>query len=191
MVLPRAVLFPHALMPLFIFEPRYRAMLAHSLERDRIFCIAMMKPGLSEAHSEDDFLHVAGVGLVRACVGHDNGTSHLVLQGLSRVRLGALVQERPFRIAEIHELSAAPGDLNQIDRLCVELREICAKLPVGDDTLRVNLNGQLAQVDDPGMLCDIVAHTFLQDSEHQQRVLEELEIGARLHTIVRYLKQLT
>ena len=46
MVLPNATLFPHALLPLIIFESRYQEMLSWSLEHHRMFCIALMKPGV-------------------------------------------------------------------------------------------------------------------------------------------------
>jgi len=45
MPLPGAVLFPHALLPLYIFEPRYREMLAHALAHERMFCVALLRPG--------------------------------------------------------------------------------------------------------------------------------------------------
>ena len=43
MILGEASLFPQAMMPLFIFEPRYRDMLAESLETHRMFCLAMQR----------------------------------------------------------------------------------------------------------------------------------------------------
>ena len=76
MVLPM-VLFPHSLVPLYIFEPRYRAMLAWALERDRIFCIALQKPGEAESKSGVHFHHTAGLGLIRACVGRDRKSTRL------------------------------------------------------------------------------------------------------------------
>ena len=42
MPLPGAVLFPHALLPLYIFEPRYRKMLEHALQQHRIFCVTLV-----------------------------------------------------------------------------------------------------------------------------------------------------
>ena len=74
MVLPGTQLFPNALLPLFIFEPRYRAMLAHALAGPRMFCVASVKPGVLEAADDDDLHSVSGVGLVRACVGKEDGT---------------------------------------------------------------------------------------------------------------------
>ena len=99
MALSNAVLFPHSLLPLHIFEPRYRDLLAHSLDGDRMFSVALMKRGIDEAAGIDDLCPVAGVGLIRACVGNENGTSNLVLQGLARVRLVDWTQEKSFRVA--------------------------------------------------------------------------------------------
>src|SRR6267154_1999339 len=45
MTLPEATLFPQALLPLYIFEPRYRQMLADALHSNRMFSVAMRKPG--------------------------------------------------------------------------------------------------------------------------------------------------
>ena len=82
MPLPGAVLFPHALLPLYIFEPRYRQMLEHALAHERIFAShwSDRPPGLASA---DDFFDVATIGLIRACVGRSDGTSNLVLQGFN------------------------------------------------------------------------------------------------------------
>lgn len=86
MVLP-CTLFPHCLMPLFIFEPRYREMLKLVLETERFFCIGNSDP---DADPDDDERSVAAIstaGMIRACVTHDDGTSHLLLLGTQRIRL--------------------------------------------------------------------------------------------------------
>src|SRR5437762_7129677 len=101
MPLPGEVLFTHALLPLYIFEPRYRKMLEHALQRDRMFSVTLLKPSCPEWHAPEDFFHFATVGLIRACVGRDDGTSNLVLQGLHRVRFSSFQQETPFPIARI------------------------------------------------------------------------------------------
>ena len=91
MTLPEATLFPQALLPLYIFEPRYRQMLADALHSNRMFSVAMQRPGSTrEAPSP-----VAGLGLIRVSVGHRDGTSHLILQGIARVEL-----EQAVRLSE-------------------------------------------------------------------------------------------
>jgi Lon protease-like protein len=101
MPLPGAVLFPHALLPLYIFEDRYRDMLEHALQHDRMFSVTLIKPSCPEWHAPEDFFHFATVGLIRACVGRGDGASNLVLQGLHRVRFSDFRQETPFPIAKI------------------------------------------------------------------------------------------
>src|ERR1041384_1789139 len=93
MTLPNVTLFPQALLPLYIFEPRYRQMLADALAGDRMFIVAMQKPGrVRETPSA-----IAGLGLIRVCVGNPDGTSHLILQGISRVELQRAVSYKPYR----------------------------------------------------------------------------------------------
>lgn len=187
MVLPGASLFPHALLPLYIFEPRYREMLAWSLERDRLFCIAPLKDGITEALTDDDFHHTVGLGLVRACVQREDGTSHLMLQGVARVRLTGFAQETPFRLAELRELRSTPAEPLHNELLVSKLREVLAKLRDSGVRVPEALEGQLAQIEDAGVLGDIVAHSFLRKAQHRQDVFEELRAGERLRLLIRHL----
>src|ERR1043166_9773261 len=75
MTLPSATLFPQALLPLYIFEPRYRQMVADSLKTERMFSVAMQKPG----RTRESPCQVAGLGVIRVSVDHQDGTSHLIL----------------------------------------------------------------------------------------------------------------
>src|SRR5512138_262509 len=97
MTLPNATLFPQALLPLHIFEPRYRRMLADCLRSHRMFALAMQRPG----RTRESPCTVAGLGLIRVSVEHSDRTSHLILQGLARVELGPARQYRPYRIHPI------------------------------------------------------------------------------------------
>src|ERR1043166_7996277 len=92
--LPEATLFPQALLPLYIFEPRYRQMLADALHSNRMFSVAMQKPG----STRDTPSPVAGLGLIRVSVGHRDGTPHLILQGIARVKLEQAIRYKPYRI---------------------------------------------------------------------------------------------
>ena len=86
MPLPGVLLFPNALLPLHIFEPRFRQMLARALNDDRMLCIALVKPWRQQWQTSADFFPVSTVGLIRACVGRSDGTSDLILQGIRRVK---------------------------------------------------------------------------------------------------------
>ncbi len=187
MVLPNALLFPNSLLPLCIFEPRYRAMLEWALEKQRMFCIALMKRDRADWRTPDDFHHVVGVGLVRACVGREDGTSNLVLQGLARVELTGFSEEHPFVLADIRELRSKPAEDFEAEALTAKLLGLCAQLRASGVGVPEALDEQLAQIEDAEVLGDVVAHTFLRDPFRRQDVFEEMRVGERLRLLVRHL----
>ena len=90
MPLPGAVLFPHALLPLYIFEPRYREMLEHALKHDRMFSVALIKPSCPEWQAAEDFFHLATVGLIRL----ESGTARFTSRALHQFRTGNAIPGR-------------------------------------------------------------------------------------------------
>jgi Lon protease-like protein len=193
MVLP-AVLFPGALMPLYIFEPRYRAMLQWSLENDRVFCIALQKPDAADTRSPDDFFHIAGLGLIRASVEREDGTSHLMLQGLCRARFAGFPQSSPFFIARIQSLptlgTGEPGspDFQAAALLADEVRGLCHRLRERSANVDPGVDAWLGSLDDPDVLADSSAHAFLQEPMQRQRILEEPDLPSRLRLLAGYLR---
>lgn len=187
MVLPGALLFPHALLPLYIFEPRYRAMLDHCLSGNRMFCVALIKPGVADARSTDDFFHVSGCGLVRACVGNPDGTSNLILQGLARVRFTEFVQQRPYLVAKIEEIPSVDGDTVEAEALGEKVLELCRQLKERGSEPSAQLENFLSHLSNPDMLTDLVAHTFVSNPFRRQALIEESSIPARMRLLIRYL----
>ena len=189
MPLPGAVLFPHALLPLYIFEPRYRKMLEHALQRDRMFSVTLIKPSCPEWHAPEDFFHFATVGLIRACVGRDDGTSNLVLQGLHRVRFSSFQQETPFPIARIDIIESRNDTATvETEALGEKVLELYRKLKRAERRLPPKVDRYLAQLGDLEMLADLVASTFVDDPLRRQRMLEESSLNQRLRLLITYLQ---
>jgi Lon protease-like protein len=192
MPLPGASLFPHALLPLYIFEQRYRAMLAHALDDGRMFCVALLKPQRSDWKSPHDFYNVATVGLIRACVGREDGTSNLILQGLQRVRLTAFVQETPFPIARIEAIeSVDPESEVESYGLGEKVLEIYSKLKRNGREFPEKVDRYLSDLGDPGMLADLMAATFVNDPFRRQQLLEERSVTERLRMVLQFLREET
>ena len=187
MVLPGAMLFPQALLPLYIFEERYREMLAECLAGSRMFCVAMVKPGVEEVNGTKDFFQVAGCGLIRACVGRDDGTSNLILQGLGRVRFTGWSQEQPFRIAEISPLESEDSRSVEAEALGAKVIELCQRFKETGAEIPDQMDTFLAHLSDPDMLADLVAHKFIGNPFQRQKLLEEANVPARLRMLIRYL----
>ena len=188
MVLPNAVLFPHSLLPLHIFENRYRQMLSHCLTGERMFSVASSKAGIREPRGVEDLRSVAGIGLIRACVGNENGTSNLVLQGLARVRILEWTQEEPFRIAEIELIESRIGNAIEADALSEKVKELCVRIQQLGLPLPANLLEQMNQIDNPEVLADVVGAAFVSELAPRQQLLESQDVSERLRLLIQILR---
>ena len=153
-----------------------------------MFSVGMMRNGIIEPNSLQDIWAVAGVGLIRACVGNDDGTSNLVLQGLARVRLLDLIQEQPFRIVKIELLHPNRGNLIEAEALCVKVKELCGQIQKLGVRLPANLMDQMQQIDDPEVLADVVAAAFIAEPNSRQQLLEAGGVPDRLRLLIQLLR---
>jgi Lon protease-like protein len=191
MPLPGGLLFPHALLPLHIFEPRYQQMLEHALGEHRMFCVALVRPQRTQWKSIADFFHIAGVGLIRACVGRGDGTSNLILQGLRRVRFHEFAQSAPFPIAHIEPLESITTPSVETDALGAKVIELYQKLKENGRRLPEKVDRYLSHLGDAEVLADLMAATFINDPLRRQQVLEELAVNQRLRLVIQYLREET
>jgi Lon protease-like protein len=188
MPLPSAVLFPHALLPLYIFELRYRKMLEHTLQQHRMFCVTLIKPSCPDWHAPEDFFHLATAGLIRACVERGDGTSNLILQGLQRVRFAGFEQEEPFPIASIDAVESRDPTTVETEALGAKVLELYGSLKHERRQLPAKLDRYLSELRDLEMLADLMASTFVNDPLRRQRLLEERSVNQRLRFLIRYLR---
>src|SRR3989338_8738485 len=108
--LPDVTFFPHTLLPLHVFEARYRAMVVDALARDRRLAVVRLRPGFEAAYAGKPAVRdVAGAGEIVSWERLANGRYNILLKGEWRVRLG---RERPsdtlYRLVEAHRLEDAP-----------------------------------------------------------------------------------
>jgi Lon protease-like protein len=191
MPLPGALLFPNALLPLHIFEPRYQQMLKLALREHRMFSVALLKPQRTQWKSTDDFFHVAGIGLIRACVGRSDGTSNLILQGLRRAQFTGFEQNDPFPIARLEPLESETTTTVETEALGAKVIELYSKLKTEGRQLPEKVDKYLASLTDMEMLADLMAATFINDPLRRQQLLEELSLNRRLRLVIQYLREET
>ena len=201
MTLPNATLFPQAFLPLYIFEPRYRLMLAEALHSNRMFAVAMQRPG----STRETPVPVAGLGLIRVAMGHRDGTSHLILQGLARVELEQAVRYKPYRIQRIRPLQTPPCDNVTVDALIAKVRELLVERIELGLTSPLSM-GSLVKADSnppassPKEIVhcldsftnldhavDLVSRAVLPSAVERQAILETVDVEARLRRLIYFL----
>ncbi len=182
MVLPRCNLFPGSRLPLYIFEPRYREMLDDALHGGRMFCIGTVGGDAGPEPGGPGVYPHSTAGVIRACVGNDDGTSRLILEGLLRVRFTGWRDGGPYRVAEIEAVPTAVDDKTEVARLCEQLKALAAErlaaedivVPGGDiGDLWRNLGSEEA-------IADFVAHHLISEVDKRQRLLGMESLEGRL-----------
>lgn len=189
MPLPGVLLFPNALLPLHIFELRFREMLARALDDNRMLCVALVRPERQQWRTSADFFPVSTVGLIRACVGRSDGTSDLILQGIRRVKFSEFEQEVPFPIARIKPLKTRTKATVETDALSAKVLEFYTRLKSSERALPEKIDRYLSEMSDPEMLTDLIASTFISGATRRQQLLEELDLNQRLRLLIQYLRE--
>lgn len=109
--LPNVVLFPNVFLPLHIFEPRYRAMLADALAGDRIIGMSLLQPGFeADYHGRPPVYTIGCAGVITHAEQLPDGRSNVVLRGLEKFRIVAEDHSREYRVATVDALPETTSD---------------------------------------------------------------------------------
>jgi Lon protease-like protein len=106
--LPGVVLLPGTLLPLHIFEPRYRAMVSDALEGDRMIGMALLKPGWERAVEPTPIYTIGGAGEIVESEDLEDGRYNILLEGRFRYRVLDETRPSPYRLAHVEEIPATP-----------------------------------------------------------------------------------
>lgn len=190
MTLPNVAFFPQALMPLHIFEPRYRQMLKEVLATNRLFAVTGLDQARLDEPGEIEPPHrVASVGIVRACQKNANGTSNLLLQGICRVEVLEIVTDKPYRRIRVRALPSEPvADPAENVRLRVELARLIALKQKFGAPVPPEMAEFLRTVEDPEVFIDLAAFSLCENSALKQKLLETLDVRRRLELFARQLR---
>jgi Lon protease-like protein len=118
------VLFPGMLMPLHIFEPRYKALLERALNEEGMITMALIRPDQKrESHEHESVFNVAAEGEVIHYQKLEDGTFNIVLEGRHRVLLGDEKYEDLVRVfeGEVLEDEIPQEEERKVQELCDQI----------------------------------------------------------------------
>ena len=191
--LPDVVFFPKTLLPLHVYEPRYRALASEALEQDRIICTALLKPGW-----ESDYYgspEVYPVGCVGKIVQHQklpDGRYNITLDGIAKVRIESSVRLTPYRLVRVSPMEDdstwalgenAAEEAAELVRLFQQVHE--GQAP---SILLAEMFGQNMT---PESILNTVALHLNAEPEVKEQLLEMDSLDLRYQTLVQILRNAT
>jgi len=189
--LPNVVLFPGALLPLHIFEPRYRELVREVLGRRKLMGVVRLKPGFEQDYEgRPAVFDVCGVGSVIDSVEHADGRFDITLRGLARARiLEELPSARAFREMRLEELVDGFSDAGVTSAWQRKLTSLWATLgPHLPESVR-DLRALTRGAEGAGAYADRIAAALLGDPDGSQRLLAELDPSERLRLLTEKMQQ--
>ena len=179
--LPGVVLLPGTLLPLHIFEPRYRAMVADALAGTRTIGMAMLKAGWEMAEENPAIHAIGGAGEIVESEELEDGRYNILLQGQFRYRIvREEAVETPYRTARVEEIASIPFGSAQeearVSRMALGIFEKIGTMldlpPIPDGTLS------------PERLASEMALRLRYTPEELQALLETDSLSSRFDTLI-------
>jgi Lon protease-like protein len=179
--LPGVVLLPGTLLPLHIFEPRYRAMVADALAGSRTIGMAMLKAGWEAAENNPAIHAVGGAGEIVESEELEDGRYNILLEGRFRYRIvREEASQTPYRTARVEEIASIPfGSPEEEERVSQtalgifeKIRQMLDLPPVPDGPLS------------PERLASEIALRLRYGPEELQALLETDSLSNRFGTLV-------
>lgn len=185
--LSTVVFFPNTLLPLHIFEPRYKQMVQDVMESEKIIGMALLKPGWeSNYYGNPEVFDVVGMGRIVSSEMFKDGRINIVLYGLRRVKIEEIVRDKPYRLAKVSIMQNMHSGDDEIYRARIE--ELITKwnfiLDEEQKSHRININTKLPL----DSLTDALATLVFSNVFDKQQLLEEPSIEKRAETIINYLQ---
>ena len=190
--LPDVTFFPHTLLPLHVFEARYRVMVIDTLERDRRIAVVQLRPGYEATYAGKPAVQpVAGLGEIVSCERLATGRYNILLRGECRVRLDhELPSDTLYRLVRARRLADVESAVGDAAPALARIRAACTGLLTALGRPKDLLDTALAEGQAAGAIADRVAAAVLPDAALRQQLLETLEVARRVTVVADALEAL-
>jgi Lon protease-like protein len=185
--LPNVVLFPNVFLPLHIFEPRYRDMVADAIASDRLIGMVLLRPKWEGSYEGRPPVYPVGCsGVITHVERLDDGRYNIVLRGLERFRILSEEHSRRYRRAQVEPVLEAPQRPEDRDALRTLRSKLDALLApaVATSGADPRTTAALADAD----LVNALAQYLDLDPLEKQALLELNSLRARAESLVELLE---
>ena len=184
--LPNVVLFPNVFLPLHIFEPRYREMVADALAGDRMIGMVLLRPGWDQDYEGRPPVYPIGCsGVLTHTEQLPDGRYNLVLRGIERFTIVEEDDTRSYRRALIDPLVERP--LDPVDRAVIQQQRSKIESLLGAGQANAGDARMPASMSDEDLVHALAQYLDLEPLE-KQALLEKPCLRSRAESLVELLE---
>jgi hypothetical protein len=184
--LPNLVLYPGVVLPLHIFEERYREMTRAALAGERLIAMATLRPGWEpDYHASPEIFPTVGLGRILQEQALDDGRFNLVVRGVGRAKVLEEDRSRPYRVGRLELLEERSPDDPRFEQVRLGLLAVYATII--REVLKEPWKADPAM--ELGTLCDLISARLDLDIVTRHELFGELDLGARALRIIELLQK--
>jgi uncharacterized protein len=185
--LPNVVLFPNVYLPLHIFEPRYREMVADALDGDRMIGMVLLRPGWQQQYDGRPPVYPIGCsGVITHVEKLDDGRYNLVLRGLERFRIVEEDHSRSYRRAIVELMAESGPTAEERDSIRTYRSKLEALLSPAVEKTGADPRTTAAMSDED--LVNALAQYLELEPVEKQALLERESLLARCRSLIELLE---
>ena len=181
--LKETVVFPESVTPLAIGQERSIKLIDDVVGGDRLLALIAVETDTAEAPGWDDIYEIGTAAVVHKMIRVPDGTVRVLVQGIRRIRLERRALEEPYLVGEFVEEPDVLPDTKEVEALTRNVQGLFARIIGLAPYLPEELQVAAANVDDPIALCHLVASTLRLKTEEKQKLLELVDVEARLREV--------
>ena len=189
MALPGTCLFPGGRIPLHIFESKYRDMLKDVLSGDRMFCIGNLEQSGTELDDNSNISPFTTAGLLRACVLNHDGTANLILEGVKRVEILSIENNKPYKVGKVQIVETTVNNYERVQSDSDKLKSILKRnyFEYSNSDQEMQLNQILQNLKSPEDTINFAAQHFITHQAILQKLLSLASLDDQFDLIVNVL----
>jgi ATP-dependent Lon protease len=175
-----SVLYPKMILPFMVSQERLIKLIDAALVTNKMIGIVALRNKEATDVKPGDLHEVGCAAYILKMLKMPNNSIRLLIQGISRIRLTEFTQEEPYLRAKITTLQDYGEKTTEVQALMVGVKGIFQKFVEMAPNLPAELTIMAMNLDEPGVLADLIASTLNIPLEDKQDILETLEVKERL-----------
>ena len=175
------ILFPRMVIPIVVTQNDYVKMIDTVMAGNRMIgLVAVKNPDKKDRYRPEDLHEIGTMSLILKMAKDENEKIHLMIQGLSRVRVKQVIKDTPYMEAMVEPITDAGKKDKETEGLMSNLTKIFQDIVRISPVIPNELGAMSTTIEEPGTLADMIASTINCSLEEKQTVLAALDIKDRL-----------
>src|SRR5437763_1266395 len=188
--LRNSVLFPGSIIPIDVGRRKSVRLVEEAISKERpVIGILTQRDARTEDPADGDMYTIGCAARILKVIKLAKDNFSVILQGVSRIRVGDYTQQEPFIIAKVQAIPDPSSADVELDALVMNLKDIAKRVIKLMPELPKEATALVDSVTDPGQLADLITSNLDIQVDEKQDVLETFDLKARMRTVLQFLSR--